>query len=272
MKWLDRLNRRFGKYSIKNLMIYIVAANMLVFLLSLADRTGIIQSSLQLNPGLVLRGEVWRLVTFIFIPPQTSILLILFALYFYYMVGTSLEREWGSFKFNVYYLIGMLGTAVAAFIVWGPSTGMYLNLSLFLAFARLFPNHQILLFFFIPIKVKYLAWLNWALIAYTLLTSPLPDKVAAVASVINFLIFFGRDIVVQLKRGRSSYANRQRFNAKLPRDFTMHRCHVCGITEKDDPRMDFRYCMLCEGDYEYCEKHLNNHVHIKQTPGGGESE
>lgn len=267
VNWLDRLERRFGRVAIKGLMTYIVALNGIVFLLMLLDPTGIFVHKLTLIPAFVLRGEIWRLVTYIFIPPDTSLLWIIFALYFYYMVGNSLEHEWGTFKFNIYYFIGMVGTTVAAFITSGETTAVYLNLSLFLAFARLFPDYQLLIFFILPVRVKYLAWLQWAFLGATvfIFNSPLSYKIAAVVSVVNYFIFFGKDIFIQLRTGRRSYYNRKRFHAEIPRDFTIHRCTVCGLTEKTDPNMDFRYCMQCEGDYEYCMEHLNSHEHIKRS-------
>lgn len=265
VKWLYRLEKRFGKLAIRNLMLYIVTLNALVFLFQYFG-LGAVTDKLALYPELVLKGEVWRLITFIFIPPSGNIFLVLIALYFYYFIGTSLENEWGTFKFNVYYFVGMAATAAAAFVVGGPVTGLYLNTSLFLAFARLNPEFQILLFFIIPVKVKYLAWLNWAFIIYTVLNpfGYTSYKILAAVSVLNFLVFFGKDMINSTKnRGKSVY-RRQKFSAAVPRDFTIHRCCICGITEKDDPKMDFRYCMLCEGDHEYCSRHLNTHEHIKK--------
>ena len=210
MKWLDRLERKFGHLAIRGLMTYIVSGNLIVFLLDELLNMSV-TSKLVLVPSLVLKGEVWRLVSYIFIPPSSSILWILFALYFYYMVGSSLEHEWGSFRFNIYYLIGMLATTVAAFITGRGSTAAYLNLSLFLAFAHLYPNFEILLFFFIPVKIKYLAWLELAFIAYTVIVAPVPSKVAALASVVNFLVFFGKDFIDRLNMRRQVYRNRKRF-------------------------------------------------------------
>ncbi|HHV99144.1 MAG TPA: rhomboid family intramembrane serine protease [Clostridiaceae bacterium] len=211
MKWLDKLERKFGRYAIKNLMMYIIALNMAVYLIMLTDRTGWVIRKLMLIPSLLLKGEIWRLFTYIFIPPESSMIFIFFVLYFYYLIGTSLEQQWGSFRFNVYYLIGMLGTTIAAFISGTGATGVYLNLSLFLAFAYMYPNYEILLFFFVPIKVKYLGWLNIAFIAYAVLTEPLPGKVAAVASIINFIVFFGRDFINFIKTKIQVHRNRKKF-------------------------------------------------------------
>lgn len=265
MKWLDRLERKFGHFAIKGLMTYIVGLNAIVFFLMRIDTTGAFVNKLVLYPQRVLKGEVWRLITYVFIPPSTSPLWIIILLYFYYMVGNALEHEWGSFRFNIYYLVGMLGTTIAAFFTpWG-TTAVYLNLSLFLAFARLFPDFELLLFFVLPVKVKYLAWLNWGLIAYTVVFGIIPDKIAAVVSIVNYFVFFGKDIVTRTKTSRKAYSNRKRFRSELPRNFTMHKCTICGITEKDNPHMEFRYCVDCEGDYEYCMDHLNSHEHVKKN-------
>jgi len=211
MKWLDKLERKFGRFAIRGLMTYIVSLNLAVFLLTFMDRSGVLISKLMLNPSMILRGEIWRLVTFIFIPPSFDIIWILFTLYFYYTVGNALESEWGSFRFNVYYIIGMLGTAIASFITGGGATATYLNLSLFLAFAQIYPNFELLLFFVFPVKIKYLAWLNWAYIAYTVIFYPVSFKVAALVSIINYFVFFGSDILVNVKMRRMVYYNRKRF-------------------------------------------------------------
>lgn len=263
MSWLDRLERRFGKYAIKGLMGYIVGLTGIVYALSYFDKKGIILSKLMLIPKLVMRGEVWRLVSYIFIPPDTSIIWILFVLYFYYLVGSSLEHEWGSFRFNVYYFTGMLGTSIAAFLTGYGATSVYLNLSLFLAFARIYPDFEILIFFIIPVKIKYIAMLDWIFVGITVLFGDIGSKVVAIVSILNYFLFFGKDILTKTKVNRQAYQNRKRFRAELPRDFTIHRCTICGKTEKDDPNMDFRYCPDCEGDYEYCMDHVRNHEHIK---------
>lgn len=262
MKWIDKLERKFGRYAIKGLMTYITALTAVVFLIQMTMPDYILK--IMLIPEYVLKGEVWRLITYIFIPEETHPIFIIFALYFIYMIGTSLENEWGSFRFNVYYLLGMIGTTIAAFIT-GEATSVYINLSLFLAFAYLYPNFEVLLFFIIPIKIKYLGWINWIFIGISVLFFPLPYKLASIASILNFIVFFGKDIVTRSKISRKAYYNRKKFKTDLPRNFTMHRCAVCGITEKDNPDMEFRYCIECDGDYEYCMEHLKNHKHVKKV-------
>lgn len=267
MKLLNTLERKFGRYAISQLMVYIVGINALVYVLRYAMPQSDALSKLRLDPQMILQGEVWRLITWIFIPPSASLIWIFFILYFYYMVGIGLEHEWGSFRFNVYYFIGISGTVLASFIFGGGSTALYLNLSLFLAFAYIYPDYEILIFFILPVKVKYLAWVNWAFIGFTVLAAPLPAKAAALVSVANYFLFFGADIISTIKHRGSAYRRRSSFNAKLRQGTvakgTFHKCAVCGMTEDDDITMEFRYCSTCEGAYEYCMTHLKTHEHIK---------
>lgn len=262
MRLIDKLERKFGRYAIKGLMTYITALTGVVFLIKMLFPDYILK--IMLIPEYVLKGEVWRLITYIFIPEGTNPIFIVFELYFFYMIGASLENEWGSFRFNVYYLLGMIGTTIAAFIT-GAATAVYINLSLFLAFAYLYPNYEILLFFIIPIKIKYLGWINWLFIAISVIFLPFHYKLASIASVLNFFVFFGKDIFTRTNTSRRAYYNRKRFKAEMPKKYTIHRCAVCGITEKDNPDMQFRYCIECDGDYEYCMEHLNNHKHVKKV-------
>lgn len=264
VNFLSRMERKFGRFAIKQLIVYVVGLNGLIYLLSHVYPQSEAISKLVLDPYLIRQGEVWRLFTFVFIPPAASLLWIFFILYFYYVVGTGLEHEWGSFRFNIYYFTGMLATGAAAFISGQGTTALYLNLSLFLAFAFIYPDYQILLFFILPVKVKYLAWLNWAFIAFTVLTAPLSSKLAALVSVGNYFLFFGAEILGTIQRRRSVHERRKPFRTMgQQRSSTFHRCTVCNRTEKDNPKIEFRYCSTCEGDYEYCSEHLKTHKHVK---------
>ena len=265
MNWLNKFERKFGHLAIPGLMYYIVILNAIVFFFMYFDKTGTIINTLTLEPDLVMKGEIWRLVSYIFIPPTTSLLFIVFVLLFYYMVGVGLEQEWGSFKFNIYYLVGMIATTLAAFITGGGVTGIYLNLSLFLAFAYLFPDYQILIFFIIPVKVKYLAWLNWAFIAYTVLIQPLSEKVVAVVSITNYLLFFGKDLIQHTQRQRQVYNNRKKFHSENAYAPPVHVCEYCGMTEKTDPNMEFQHCPDCDAHFEYFTKHIQIHQHVQTS-------
>lgn len=259
---LDKLERKFGKLAIRNLMLYIVVMNLAVYLFAYLGAGGNLTYRLMLIPELVLKGEVWRLVTYIFIPPQTSMIWILFTLYFYYLVGTGLEHEWGSFKFNIYYGLGMLGTTLSAFITGEPVTAFYLNLSLFLAFAYIYPRYQIMLFFVLPVQIKYLAWLDALFLGYTFIIGSLSVKLSIAAAFLNFLLFFGKDLVIHVRQNGLSFYKKREYRSKVSTKAAFHRCTVCGITEKDDRNMEFRYCSTCKGDHEYCMNHLKDHVHL----------
>lgn len=267
--WLDRLERKIGKYSIRNLMLYITTVTGAVFILSYLTPEWNILYKMELVPSLVMQGEVWRLLTFLFMPMNSSPIWILFTLYFYYMIGSTLEREWGSFKFNVYYLIGVLGTIGAAFL-GGAGSAQYLNLSLIFAFAFLFPNFELMLFFFIPVKIKYLAIAYAVLLLLNFGFSPIYGVITILGSALNFILFFWREAYYKIKFRQKAQKNRQEFKAKIPKIHVMHRCSVCGKTDVEDRKMDFRYCVDCEGDYEYCMDHLYNHEHVKgNQPDGG---
>lgn len=199
MHWLDKLERKYGRFHIEGLMLYITATMLCIYIMDNFLPLSInISDWIDLSRSQVLQGQVWRLVTFIFLPPASSPVFVLFALYFYYFIGTSLEEVWGSFQFNIYYLFGVIGTIIAGLIT-GYGDNTYLNLSLFLAFAQLFPEHQVLLFFFIPIKIKYLAYLDWILFAWSFIVGSWTIRAAIVASLINFFLFFGPGMFRGLK-------------------------------------------------------------------------
>ncbi len=197
MRKLYRLSYKYGKYSITNLMLIIVCAQAFVFLANMI-KPGFM-SLLTLDMSMVLQGEVWRLITFIFIPPSTSPVFLLIVLYFYYIIGYALESEWGSFLFNVYYLIGILGAIVAGTIT-GFGSNTFINLSLFFAFALLYPEYEIRLFFVFPVRIKYLAFFNLIVYAYTFITGALYMKASILFSLVNVILFFYPNIIKSIKR------------------------------------------------------------------------
>ncbi len=213
MKWLNKLERKYGKYAIPNLMYYIVGITLAVYIVQYVFNISAYRY-LAFVPALIMKGQVWRIITFIFIPPSSSIITIAFVMYFYYMMGTTLESEWGTFKFNMYYLFGMLGTIIAAFLTGG-GTSVYLNLSLFLAFAYLYPDMEILLFFILPVKVKWIAYLDWAYFIFSLIFGTMISRIAAVASLINFFIFFGEDFIDYIKHQKKYGATRRNFKREM---------------------------------------------------------
>ena len=199
MKWVYRLERKFGRYYIPRLMLVIIVGQAMVFLASQLSPAIQLMNRLSLFWPEVMRGEVWRLVTFIFIPQTTSPFGLILSLYFYYLIGNTRENTWGGFRFNVYYLCGMLGAIFAA-AVTGYGTGYYINLSLFFAFAMLYPDFGVLLFFIIPVKMKYLALVSGALCLIDLLFGSWSARAAIVLSLANFLLFFGGDFLDTLRR------------------------------------------------------------------------
>lgn len=262
MNFIDKLQRKFGKYYIKNLMMIIISGMILVYALTFMSGNSNLINNIILDKEKVLQGEIWRLVTFIFIPNMGSIISFIFSIYFYYISGVGLENEWGEFKFNLYYFLGVVTTIIFSMITGARATGTFINLSLFLAFAKIYPNYQILLFYIIPIKIKYLAILNWILIIVSLLqVHSLGEMLITLVPILNFFIFFGKDIISGTKSNTMNFNRQQKFKNQVKEREILHICEVCGITEKEDPDMEFRYCSKCSGKKCYCEKHIKNHNH-----------
>jgi hypothetical protein len=256
-KLLARLERRFGRYAPRGITIWLVGLSGAVYLL-LWVRPELI-GDFVLDREALARGEVWRLVTFLFLPWETGRgtfgpILLFFALWFLYIIGTSLEAQWGTFRFDVYYLIGALGTVAAALVV-GTITNEYLNLSLLLAFAVEFPDYEILLFLILPLKMKWAGLLGAAGAIWILLTGSLRAKVGVAVALANFLIFCGPDVARMLRANRP----RKRVSGFGPPEKRTRVCAKCGRSDKDDPSLEFRVCdcqEVCRGKLtEYCLDH-----------------
>lgn len=272
MEFFGKLERKYSRYAIHNLMYYIIilyAAGMLVQWVNPMFYVEV----LSLNMGAVLHGQIWRLVTFMIWPPASDIFFNLIALYLYYMLGSTLERVWGAFRFNVYFFMGVLGHILAALVgyllfkqTWLLTTD-YLNFSLFFAFAATFPEMQFYLFFVLPIKAKWLAAFNGIYFVYGLITGSPATRCAIILSFLNLIVFFlftrnfGHINPREVKR-RQAFKTKMRAAEKVRDESSHHRCAVCGRTEKDDPNLEFRYCSKCEGNYEYCMDHLYTHRHV----------
>ena len=199
MKFVRKLYLKHPNWGIENLMLHITIITGIVYILYIINPT--ILSYIVLERNMVFKaGQVWRLVTFIFFPPSTSLLYVLFGLYFYYFLGRTLENQWGKFYFTFYYGLCMLSTIIAALLVGGIYTGSYVNLSLFLAFAMLYPEHQVLLFFFIPIKVKWLGLIDAVLLLFNFIVGSVTAKVSIIAAMVGFFVFFGEDLVRLIKQ------------------------------------------------------------------------
>lgn len=263
MKFLNKLERKYGNIYIPNLMGLIIAGNIITYVLNYTIPDIKIVDMLYLNKDLVLKGEVWRLITFIFIPSFTSPLWFIIAMYFNYMVGTSLERLWGEFKFNIYYFIGILTTVTIAFVTGSNAlTGNGINMSLFLAFARIFPNYELRIFYIIPVKVKYFAMFYWVILIINLIGArSLITALIILLPVINFLIFFGKEVFQEFIFKKKVVTRKKKFEKSSRVIENGHKCIICGITEKDDKEMEFRYCSKCTGRKCYCINHIRNHEH-----------
>lgn len=266
---LNKFNRflnRNSNFGIRNLMLYIIIGNVLVFLLAQTDRGATIVNYFIFVPELILQGQVWRVISFLFFPPSFNLFSLVLSLYFYYMVGTTLEREWGVLKFNLYYLTGALATVAYSMISGAIATPAYLNLSLFFAFATLFPDFQILLFFILPVKMKYLAYVNAAFFLVGMIGTPFPENLLPLIAIANYFLYFWQDIIEFFRRKRYTAKNTVQFKNKI-REIKrekgyLHRCTTCGKTDADHPQMEFRYCSLCKGYACYCEEHILDHTHI----------
>jgi len=256
---LERLDRRLGKYAIPNLMAFVVAGMGIVWVLSM-QRPEVL-SRLWLDFNAVRRGELWRLVTFVLMPIPGLEMFMLINLYFLWWVGSSLEQHWGSFKFNVYYFIGALGTIGAALIA-GASSNTWLDSSLFLAFATIFPDVTILLFFILPIRVKWLGILAAVGIAFAFAIGAWGTRASIIAALLNYILFFGGHWR-QLWKARGlavrQRARREQFRSNAP-VFGQRTCAVCGAREADGADIRVCSCDKCGGQpRSLCLEHARNH-------------
>ncbi len=197
---LSRIERKMGRFYISGLMKYIVFGMLGVFVLDMLPlpQMGMASGFLYFNRELILQGQIWRAITFIFIPPSSSLLFIVFALYFYYILGSALENRWGSRRFNLYYLVGILGNILGGFIL-GFNDNTYLNMSLFLAFACLYPDFEIMLFFFLPVKMKYVAIADAVLLLLQFFRSTGAMKLCMLFSMLPFFLFFWRELYLMIR-------------------------------------------------------------------------
>lgn len=267
---LDRLQRRWGRFAVPNLTALLIAGQVAVFCLTQADPQW--YDRLVLVPAKVLQGQWWRLLTVLFMPPLTHLLWAFFFWYMLLMMGRALEVQWGAFRYNVYVLSGYAATTAAVFLTpQQPATNGFLYGSIFLAFAHLFPDFELLLFFILPVKVKWLALLAWIGYCWALLTGNVVNDLAVLAAMSNYLLFFGRDIVSRMRSGHRRMQTTARQVTASAQPF--HCCRVCGVTDKSDPQMEFRYCSKCAGTCCYCREHLHQHEHVllaeEATPRGG---
>ena len=283
---VERFCARNPYFGIPNLMLYIVGGNIAVYLLAMFSSFGAI-SFLSFNLDALLHGEIWRLVTFLFVPSSTSAFSVLITCYFYYWIGTTLEREWGTAKFSVYYISGvvltLLGTVAVSLISGNFHQTLagtaYINLALFFAFAMLHGEAQVLLFFIIPIRIKYIAYLDAALFAIEIISCLAGGywvgAIVPVMALLNFFVFFypsferyGEYKKYQHKATKPDFRRQQeaarRAQEQQRAQGYRHKCCVCGRTDADSPDLQFRYCSKCAGYHCFCSDHIFSHVHFTE--------
>lgn len=261
MKLLDKLERTFRGIALPNITLYIVIGQAFFYIAAYAGTLNV--SRMLMVPSLVLRGEWWRLIAFIFMPPSTSIVFVFFGLYFFYLMGSALEGHWGAFRYNLFLLIGWLLTVSVAFLVPNSiATNVFIGASVFLAFAHLYPEFTIYIFFILPVKIKWLALLTWIGYGLSLLFGSWETRLFVLASIGNYLLFFGNDILWRVKTGRRKMQRQVRTISGSGEPF--HRCSVCGKSDVSHPEMEFRYCPDC-GGLGYCMEHITNHEHRKKV-------
>lgn len=257
MDWIASLEKRFGSWAIPNLGLYIILIQVVGVLLLMGDYAS--YSDLMLIGVRVKGGEWWRLLSFMMLPRTLSPIWLLIAFYVFYLISNAMERQWGTFRFNLFILIGYLLTVAMAVI--SPTaviTNTFFLGCVFLAFATLFPNFEFLLFFILPVKVKWLGYLTAA--GYLLVFFPgggTGDRLCVVAAFVNYALFFGHDFVRNIVAGQ----RRKAFQAQSATADAQirHECHECGATEQSDPTLHFRYCSTCGKCF--CENHIDQHEH-----------
>ncbi|MBE5883087.1 MAG: hypothetical protein E7291_01495 [Lachnospiraceae bacterium] len=283
---MSKFEKKFGKYAIPNLTLILIICYVAGYVIQFTVPQMTVY--LTLDPYFILQGQIWRLVTWILIPPSSFDIFTLIMLFFYYNIGTNLERAWGTYRYNVYLFSGMLFTIIGSFLymgfvylLGGSDIGMYfasgefrdeffdfstyyINLSIFMAFAVTYPNAQVLLMFVIPVKMKWMGILDAILLGAMFLEGEISTKFAIAACMLNFVIFYFSTLNLrrmapkEVKR-RTEFKQQVKHNPS-PRG---HKCAICGRTDADDPTLEFRYCSKCNGNYEYCQNHLFTHEHVK---------
>jgi len=266
---LNRLERALGRYAIPNLSLYFVMGQVAFWAVSLPFLSGFDLERIALLPAAVRQGEIWRLGSFLLLPPSTHPVFLAFVWYMFYLMGSALEDYWGVFRFNLFILLGWALTVGVAFLTPGSyTTNLFLGGSVFLAFAFLNPDFELLIFFILPVKIKWLALIQWVFYGYALLFGGWSVRLATLAALGNFLVFFAGDIVQRVKTGRRRMEHQARQAAALESDEPRHRCQVCGKTDRTDRLMDFRYCSKCANDECYCADHIANHEHTTVPVAG----
>lgn len=275
MDKIDRFCLTHPRFGIPRLMMFIVIGTLAVWLFNSMDTTGTFINMLTFSPERVFQhGEIWRLITFIFIPESSGIWLV-FWLYLYYFIGNSLEDTWGAGKFTIYYFSGIVLTIVYGTVMWLITdisfqlTVHYINLAMYFAFATLYPDTQFLIFWFIPVKVKWLAIIAAVPFVLGMFFNPFPVNLLPIVALLNYFVFCGAWIGELFSRGRvqrqKNVRNFRTESRRIKREMKdrpyNRKCEVCGRTDVDFPNLEFRFCSRCSGYHCYCIEHINDHVH-----------
>ena len=286
---MKNLRRQFELYcyknkdkGISNLMLYIALGTAVVYVMSEMLGNYTLYNLLYFDRNLILQGQVWRLISYPLTYRIDNLMLMAVSLFCYYSLGQAMEHIWGTLRFNLFYLTGILMMDVFCLIFGGRANVTYLNLSLFLSYATLFPNAQFLLFFLIPVKAWIFALFDLAIVLMDLFLYPFPYNIFSAISLANYFLFFGKDVLNVIPMNLRIKASRL-FRKQPPKKAKIiqfdasshetvkstqkapytHRCTVCGRTDISNPELEFRYCSRCKGYYCYCEEHINNHSHIQ---------
>ena len=288
---MKNLRRQFELFCYKNrtkgipnLMLYIVLGTAVVYVMSRIAGNTFLYYLLCFDRTAILHGQLWRLITYPLTYSAGNLLLTAVVLFCYYSLGRAMENIWGTLRFNLYYLSGVVMMDIYCMIFGGTADVAYLNMSLFLAYATLFPSATFLLFFIIPVKAWLFALIALALVLVGLFSYPFPYNLFSVISLANYFLFFGKDVLnvipmswranaarllrkkppVQKKAKviRFDAGSYEASQATVKAPYT-HKCTVCGRTDVSNPELEFRYCSKCRGYYCYCQEHINNHSHIE---------
>jgi hypothetical protein len=267
MEFLNKLERWLRPVAVPNLTLGLIVAQIGVFLAAQGRPESI--GFIDLVPQRILEGQVWRLATFLIVPPIGNPLCAAFFWYLFYLMGQALENYWGTARYNLYLHIGLAATVGVSFLVpEQAASNAFLQGSVFLAFAFLNPNFELYLFFFLPVRIKWLALLTWISYVILVITGDWLTRLLVTASVCNFLLFFAPELWWSARSAQRRMAlQAQRLATPEPAYF--HRCVVCGITDRTDPQMEFRYCSKCAGNCGYCMAHLANHEHVAVAESAG---
>ena len=291
---MKNLRRSFERFcyqnrskGIPNLMLYIAVGSAIVYFMSMADRNNVLYYALCFDRALILQGQIWRLFTYVFTYNAGNILITLVGLLCYFSLGRAMENIWGTFRFNLFYFTGVILMDVFCLLFGGRADVSYLNMSLFLGYATLYPDAGFLLFFIIPVKAWIFALIDLVLTAVDVINLTahglFPYSLFPLIAIANYFLFFGKDVVNIIPRAWRINAGRvfkkkpakktgtvpfpqapvpPKAPVKEKEPYT-HKCTICGRTDVTNPELEFRYCSRCSGYHCYCEDHISNHTHIE---------